>query len=773
MTNTNNNKIDIVIVTYKSYEYLERCIASIYGDASSRRFIQDIIVVDNDSSDTYWKSPPKIFEKVAVLKSEKNLGFARGINVGIKKGLSPYILLLNPDTIILGNMIARSVAFMDQHPRVGIMGPRILNRDGSVQGSARGFPTPFTGLFGRSTLLTKWFPKNPLTRRNVLTTKSDGITPMEVDWVSGACMVVRRKALDDVGHMDERFFMYWEDADWCKRMWQSRWKVIYFPRAAVVHYVGVSSGKRPIRSSVEFHKSCYRLFEKDKKPSFRFVKPLAIGGVALRLCLVLFSNGIRVWSDSFQSLMKHREAPLAVEDRDKIKVLRIIARLNIGGPSIHVAMLTQGLEKNRFQSTLIAGKVSPLEGDMSYVIDASDGEPIIIPELQRELRFIEDVKSFFSFLRILDQEKPDIVDTHTAKAGAIGRIAVFLHKLIHRRNVRVVHTFHGHVFRGYFGKPKSLFFLWVERLLAKTTDVIIAISESQKSELSSKYRIAPASKFRVIPLGFDLAPFLTCKAETYQKSEVRSQKSEDRRQRTEGRRQPWSSGRVVERRKPLSSKIALPEWKIGIVGRLVAIKNHKMFIKSAKIFLNQNPHIRAQFLIVGDGELRDDLMAYCQQERLSNHVVFCGWKRDLPKIYADLDILALTSINEGTPVSIIEAMASSVPVISTDAGGVRDLLGAPVQRVSSKGFQVHERGILCQQGDVEGFAMGLKYLVENHSRLKKEMSQGARLFAEQNFAKERLLHDIESLYVELMGPQITPVKQKTKAFNRAGADYTD
>jgi len=185
-----------------------------------------------------------------------------------------------------------------------------------------------------------------------------------------------------------------------------------------------------------------------------------------------------------------------------------------------------------------------------------------------------------------------------------------------------------------------------------------------------------------------------------------------------------------------------------------------MFLESAKIFLDHNPDILARFLIIGDGELRNDLVKCCEQQGVSRYVKFCGWQTDLANVYADLDIVALTSINEGTPVSIIEAMASSVPVISADAGGVRDLLGAPVQGVSSNGFQVHERGILCQQGDVEGFAMGLKYLVENHSRLKKEMSRGARLFAEQNFAKERLLHDIESLYVELMGPQITRITQK-------------
>ena len=479
-------------------------------------------------------------------------------------------------------------------------------------------------------------------------------------------------------------------------------------------------------------------------------------------------------------------------DISKIRVLRMIARLNIGGPAIHVALLTHGLDPTRFQSTLIAGKVSPLEGDMSYIIDASDGKPIIISKLQRELSFIKDVKSFFSFLRILDQEKPDIVHTHTAKAGAIGRIAVFVHNVTHRRNVRVVHTFHGHVFRGYFGKLKSVFFAWAERMLAKITDCIIAISESQKSELCGNYHIAPASKFRVIPLGFDLAPFLTCKAETYQKSEVRSQKSEVRGQRAEDREQrtedsgQWSvvSGQKTED----NLEMASPEWKIGIVGRLVAIKNHKMFLKSAKIFLDKNPDKDVKFVVIGDGELRNDLMRYCEDERLSDRVVFCGWRKDLQNVYADLDILALTSINEGTPVSIVEAMACSVPVISTDAGGVRGLIGecAPGKKASrftgqgvrsvecgirtrSKAcanaelttkageFEVCERGILVKQGDAEGLAEGLKYLVENHTRLKKEMSGRARLFVEQNFSKERLVQDIESLYVELMGPQITRI----------------
>jgi len=282
-----NNKIDIVIVTYKCYGNLERCIASVYSDRVSRELIQDIFVVDNAPSPAYWEGPPELFDDVIIVRNRRNIGFARAANLGIIRGSAPYVLLLNPDTIVHRNMIARSVTFMDKQPKVGIMGPRVLNSDGSVQGSARSFPTPFSALFGRNTLLTKWFANNPMSCKNVLTSGSDGTTPMEVDWVSGACMMVRRKAIDDVGFMDERFFMYWEDADWCKRMWESRWKVVYFPKASMVHYVGGSSEKLRVRSILEFHKSSYYLFRKHSSSHLHFLMPLALVGLGLRALFVL------------------------------------------------------------------------------------------------------------------------------------------------------------------------------------------------------------------------------------------------------------------------------------------------------------------------------------------------------------------------------------------------------------------------------------------------------------------------------------------------------
>jgi len=329
-----------------------------------------------------------------------------------------------------------------------------------------------------------------------------------------------------------------------------------------------------------------------------------------------------------------------------------------------------------------------------------------------------DLKAFQRIFNRLLEEKPDIVHTHTAKAGSSARLAVLLYNLIYGKKVRTVHTFHGHVFEGYFSRAKSLMFVWIERLLARLTDVIIAISKTQKKDLSQKFRIAPARKINTVELGFDLRPFL------------------------------GSEGLKGQFRRKIG--VNDDTLLVGIVGRLVPIKNHMMFLKGAKLFLEQNPEVSAKYVIVGDGELRDELEAYCQQLGLTSHVMFCGWIKNVPSVYADLDILALTSTNEGTPVSIIEAMASLVPVIATDAGGVHDLLGQPDGVPSSDGFVVCERGILCRKNEASGFAKGLKHLMEVEIRKKQKRLTRARSFVRGRFSEERLIRDIESLYLDLM-----------------------
>lgn len=606
---------------------------------------------------------------------------------------------------------------MKKNPSVGVIGPKIVDHDGSVQGSARSFPTPLTGLFGRSSFLTKLFPNNRFTRSNIITSLSDGKTPMEADWVSGACMVVRREAVNDAGLMDERFFMYWEDAAWCRNIRQKGWKVVYFPQASIVHFVGISSQKRPIRSLYEFHKSCFILFNKYANWPLIIIKPIAPLVLAIRF---LFISFLQLSHSSFASFnnIATQKIPEDKHHKDKIKALSIISRMNIGGSAIHVYLLNKGLNPDKFETLLVTGQISPQEGDMSYLFSPSDKKPIVIPELQREISLRKDLKVIVSLLKILKKEKPDIVHSHTAKAGSIARITVVLYNLFNKEKVRMVHTFHGHVFEGYFSRLQSILFVWVERFLAKSTDVIISISESQKRELSNKFHIAHDNKIKTIQLGLDLSPFL----------------------RNEGLKGRFR--RIIG----VDDNTIL----IGIIGRFVPIKNHIMFFDSIKMFIKHNQEVNVKFIVAGDGELRNELEVYCKKIGISNYVRFCGWIRDVPSVYADLDILALTSINEGTPVSIIEAMASYVPVISTDAGGVQDLLGSQDSIGSINDFKVCERGILCRTNDTFGFAKGLMYLIQVDPNEKKKRLDNARNYVINRYSKERLLIDIEGLYKELV-----------------------
>ncbi len=705
--------MDVIIVNYKSTDLLLRCLQSIQEAAGGHRI--QVFVQDNHSNDGVERVKA-VYPQVHLTMNHTNLGFARAVNQALAQGGAPYVLILNPDTVVEEGFFSAVLEFMESRRDVGILGPRILDHDGAIQGSARSFPTPLTALFGRKSFLTRVFPNNRITRENILTTRCDGINPMEVDWVSGACILARREAIRHVGVMDDGFFMYWEDADWCRRMWDAGWHVVYFPRASIMHFVGASSEKNITRSVLEFHKSIYRLFVKYVRPPLAYLKPMVFWGLIFRFFFVLSTDLVRKSVSRIQT----PTLPVGITPRlpEPIRVVRIIARLNIGGPSIHVHLLTKGLNHGRFVSMLVTGKISPQEGDMSYLFENGDPRPVILPELQREIRLGMDVRAVLRILRILRARQPHIVHTHTAKAGTSARLAVFLYNLLWRRRVRIVHTFHGHVFHGYFSRAKSAFFVWIERSLARFTDVIIAISRTQREELADQYRIAPYHKIRMIELGFDLNPFLHC----------------------------------AHRRGLFRSSLGIDDQThlIGIVGRLVPIKNHVMFLRAASIFLRDNPHLRTKFIVVGDGELRQELEDYCRHNGLAGDVIFCGWTRHVPDVYADLDILALTSRNEGTPVSIIEAMASSVPVVATDAGGVLDLIGRANGRPSESGFILCDRGVLCRRDDPVGFARALRFMVEDTSPAGMERVRRAQAFVKERYSEQRLLRDMEALYMDLM-----------------------
>lgn len=386
---------------------------------------------------------------------------------------------------------------------------------------------------------------------------------------------------------------------------------------------------------------------------------------------------------------------------NKIKILRIIARLNIGGPAIHTILLTEGLDKDEFETLLICGSVGKDEADMSYYAQENNIEPIFVSELKRELNFFNDIIAFKKIFKIIRTKQPDIIHTHTAKAGALGRLAGIIYNLSNcKKQIKLIHTFHGHVFNGYFNGFRTRLFILIEQFLSKFTDKIIVVSEKIKNDLLN-LRIGNPEKIAVIPLGLELDRFLS-----------------------------------ITESPPINSVL-----KVGIIGRLAPIKNHWMFLEAAKIIRN-NGKIKVNFFIIGDGELRENLENYARQLGIDDAVTFMGWQKDLEKIYQDLDIVALTSLNEGTPLSLIEAMAAGRAVIATDVGGVKDLIGNS------------ERGILVKSGDVNGFAQGIRQLLENPD-LRNKISERARDFVKDKFTKERLINDIELLYNKLFERNLT------------------
>ena len=405
-----------------------------------------------------------------------------------------------------------------------------------------------------------------------------------------------------------------------------------------------------------------------------------------------------------------------------MKILRIIARLNVGGPARHVVWLTEALNKDGFESKLIAGMVPEGEEDMSYFAAEHGVEPAYIKEMSRELS-PRDFVSLIKVLRMIRAEKPDIIHTHTAKAGTIGRVAAFVYRwitprtLIGRpRRIRVVHTFHGHVFHSYYGKAKTGVFVRIEKALAKfATDKIIVISPQQLAEIHEAVGVGRRAQFEVVPLGIDLSQFET----------------------------------NLNSRSGFRRELDIPDETlvVGFVGRLTEIKNIPMFLRAVREYVDMPGPPPAKFVIVGDGQLRGELERLCDDLKITEYVVFIGNRDDLRRIYSGLDVLALTSLNEGTPLSVIEAMAASVPVIATAVGGVPDLLGGELE--NSKGFALCERGISVASDDVTAFANGLLYLAKNE-RLRFDLAEKGHQFAISNYGKERLISDIRSLYSRLV-----------------------
>ncbi|MGI8654619.1 MAG: glycosyltransferase [Pyrinomonadaceae bacterium] len=421
-----------------------------------------------------------------------------------------------------------------------------------------------------------------------------------------------------------------------------------------------------------------------------------------------------------------------------MKIVRIIARLNVGGPARHVAWLTAALRKAGHESVLVAGVVPPGEEDMTYFAAAQGVEPLIIQEMSREIS-VKDAVTVWKLYRLLRHERPDIVHTHTAKAGTVGRVAGFFYRWLtlsaligQPRRCRFVHTYHGHVFHSYYGRWKTRIFLFIEKNLARVaTDRIVVISGQQYREIHEEYGVGRHEQFAIIPLGLDLEAF----------SEQRGRGDALRREWTKNEDVADEGGALL----------------IGIVGRLTEIKNHALFLRAAALYKRNyagaNKQQRVRFVIIGDGHLRTALQDLAASLGLCNDVIFTGTRHDPEDFYPALDIVALTSLNEGTPLTLIEAMANERACIATAVGGVVDIFGESVDTLSDSknGYVVCERGVKVGANDEQGFCAGLARLIEDEA-LRRKLGTCARRFAEQFYSKERLIADITKLYEELLTP---------------------
>jgi len=389
------------------------------------------------------------------------------------------------------------------------------------------------------------------------------------------------------------------------------------------------------------------------------------------------------------------------------KILRIHNRLITGGPSLNALYLTKYLS-TQFETLLVVGEKEHHEQNAYFLAEEMGIKPILIPDMGRSIHPVKDYKAYKKVQEIIKEFKPDIVHTHSAKPGAVGRLAAS------SLNVpAIIHTYHGHVFHSYFGKLKTNFIINTERFLAKKSHALIAISDQQRNELVEDFHIAEQTKFKVIPLGFELKKF---------------------------------SENQDEKRKKFRKEFNLEDdvIAIGIIGRLVPIKNHNLFLEGIDYLLRTTSK-KIKAFIVGDGETRKALENKAHQLNIpvshdhdpNASLTFTSWRNDIDVINAGLDIIALTSRNEGTPVSLIEAQAANKPIVSTRVGGIGDIV------------LENETALLSDINDSASFRENLLRLVDN-DELRNWFNKKGADHVQKKFSVERLADDMSNLYFELL-----------------------
>jgi glycosyltransferase involved in cell wall biosynthesis len=371
----------------------------------------------------------------------------------------------------------------------------------------------------------------------------------------------------------------------------------------------------------------------------------------------------------------------------------------MGGPAHHVSLLSGLLDRERYETLLLHGAIGGGEASLASVAEERGVQREVVPGLRPELRPWDDVRALWALVRAVRRYRPDIVHTHTAKAGVLGRLAGVLAA---RPRPIIVHTYHGHVLEGYFGPLRNSFYRTLERLLARVSDALIGVSSATVDDLV-RLRVAPRPKFRVIPIGLDLKPFLELRPE---------------------------DGNDFRGECGAGPDDVLLTW----VGRLVPIKRVDVLLRAFAAVRARGAPVR--LAIVGDGELRAGLEQLAERLGVAEAVYFAGYREDMHSVAAASDLAALSSDNEGTPVSLIEAGAAATAAAATRVGGVADVVTL-------------DTGLLAPAGDADSLGQAISELAFD-SRRRRQMADAARGHVADRYSVERLIRDIDALYGELL-----------------------
>ncbi|HET8892612.1 MAG TPA: glycosyltransferase family 4 protein [Gaiellaceae bacterium] len=386
---------------------------------------------------------------------------------------------------------------------------------------------------------------------------------------------------------------------------------------------------------------------------------------------------------------------------ERIKVLRVIARLNVGGPALHVAYLSEGLAERGYDTTLIAGTLARGEESMAEVAERRGAKIVQLDALHREIGPLRDAKAILRLASIIRRERPTILHTHTAKAGAVGRIAALLAG--RARPPIVVHTFHGHVLRGYFSPLTTLAFRTLERWLARMSTALVAVSPEVRDDLV-RLRVAPQSKFVVIRLGIELDERV-------------------------------GGGDEARRTTRRMLGVAEDAFVVGWVGRMTAVKRTDDVIRALRNLVDLD--VDAHLLLVGDGPDREHLERYAHELGVVRRCLFVGYQDDVGRFYEAIDALVLPSANEGTPVSVIEALGARRPAVATRVGGTPDVVRDGID------------GFLVEAGDADALAERLAELANDPER-REQMGAEGRARVLERYAVDRLVDDVDRLYRSLL-----------------------